>query len=73
MNTEGDQSLTALIGGIPLAAGLLFAWPVANKIDRRNFVNYYSRHHDPGTAIPERGKAHQGELQLIAGRKKGNV
>ena len=61
MNVKGIQFLTALIGGIPLAAGLLFAWPVANKIGRRNFVNYYSRHHDPGTAVPERGKAYQWE------------
>ena len=38
MNAEGVQSLMALIGGIPLAAGMLFAWPVANKIGKRNFV-----------------------------------
>ena len=73
MNAKSIQSLTALIGGIPLAAGMLFVWPVANKIGRRHFVNLYPRPPDPGTAVPERGKAHQGELQLIAGRKKGNV
>ncbi len=38
LNAEGVQSLIALIGGIPLAAGMLFAWPVANKIGKRNFV-----------------------------------
>lgn len=38
MNAEGVQSLMALIGGIPLAAGMLFAWPVANKIGKRNFI-----------------------------------
>ena len=38
MNAEGVQSLIALIGGVPLAAGMLFAWPVANKIGKRNFV-----------------------------------
>ena len=38
LNAEGVQSLMALIGGIPLAAGMLFAWPVANKIGKRNFV-----------------------------------
>ncbi|MBQ6562880.1 MAG: MFS transporter [Clostridiales bacterium] len=38
MNAEGVQSLIALVGGIPLAAGMLFAWPVANKLGKRNFV-----------------------------------
>ena len=38
LNAEGVQSLMALIGGIPLAAGMLFAWPVANRIGKRNFV-----------------------------------
>ncbi len=38
MTAEGVQSLIALIGGIPLAAGMLFAWPVANKMGKRNFV-----------------------------------
>ena len=37
-NAEGVQSLMALIGGIPLAAGMLFAWPVANRMGKRNFV-----------------------------------
>ena len=38
LNAEGVQSLMALIGGVPLAAGMLFAWPVANRIGKRNFV-----------------------------------
>lgn len=38
MGAEGVQSLLALISGIPLAAGMVFAWPVANKIGKRNFV-----------------------------------
>ncbi len=38
LNAEGVQSLMALIGGIPLAAGMLFAWPAANRIGKRNFV-----------------------------------
>ena len=38
LNAEGVQSLMALISGVPLAAGMLFAWPVANRIGKRNFV-----------------------------------
>lgn len=38
MGAEGVQSLLALISGIPLAAGMVFAWPVANKIGKRNFI-----------------------------------
>lgn len=38
MGAEGVQSVLALISGIPLAAGMVFAWPVANKIGKRNFV-----------------------------------
>ncbi len=38
MGAEGVQSILALISGIPLAAGMAFAWPVANKIGKRNFV-----------------------------------
>lgn len=38
MGAEGVQSVLALLSGIPLAAGMLFAWPVANKIGKRNFV-----------------------------------
>lgn len=32
------QSVLALLSGVPFAAGMLFAWPVANKIGKRNFV-----------------------------------
>ncbi len=38
LNAEGAQSVMALIGGLPLAAGMLFAWPVANRIGKRSFV-----------------------------------
>lgn len=32
------QAVLALLSGVPLAAGMLFAWPIANKIGKRNFV-----------------------------------
>lgn len=32
------QSVLALLSGVPLAAGMVFAWPVANRIGKRNFV-----------------------------------
>ena len=35
---ETVQSVLALLGGVPLAVGMLFAWPVANRIGKRNFV-----------------------------------
>ena len=35
---DNMQALVALIGGVPLAAGMLFAWPVANKMGKRNFM-----------------------------------
>ena len=38
MNAEMVQSILALISGIPLAAGMLFAWPLANKFGKRNMV-----------------------------------
>lgn len=38
MGPESVQSVLALLSGIPLAAGMLFAWPVANKIGKRNFI-----------------------------------
>lgn len=38
MGPESVQSILALLSGIPLAAGMLFAWPVANKIGKRNFI-----------------------------------
>lgn len=38
LGPEGVQSLLALLSGFPLAAGMLFAWPVANKMGKRNFI-----------------------------------
>lgn len=38
MGPEGAQSVLALLSGIPLAAGMLFAWPIANRMGKRNFV-----------------------------------
>ena len=38
MNAEMVQSVLALISGIPLAAGMLFIWPLANKFGKRNMV-----------------------------------
>ncbi|MBP5168794.1 MAG: MFS transporter [Oscillospiraceae bacterium] len=38
LGAESVQSVLALLSGIPLAAGMLFAWPVANKIGKRNFI-----------------------------------
>ena len=38
MSPESVQSVLALLSGIPLAVGMLFAWPVANKIGKRNFI-----------------------------------
>ena len=38
MGPESVQSILALLSGIPLAVGMLFAWPVANKIGKRNFI-----------------------------------
>ena len=35
---DNVQALVALVGGVPLAAGMLFAWPVANKMGKRNFM-----------------------------------
>ena len=35
---DNVQALVALVGGVPLAAGMLFAWPVANKLGKRNFM-----------------------------------
>ena len=32
------QSVLALISGVPLAAGMLFAWPIANRIGKKNFI-----------------------------------
>lgn len=38
MTAEMVQSVLALISGIPLAAGMLFIWPLANKFGKRNMV-----------------------------------
>lgn len=38
LNGEVIQSVLALISGIPLAAGMLFIWPLANKFGKRNMV-----------------------------------
>lgn len=38
LNGEMVQSVLALISGIPLAAGMLFIWPLANKFGKRNMV-----------------------------------
>lgn len=38
LNGEMVQSILALISGIPLAAGMLFIWPLANKFGKRNMV-----------------------------------
>lgn len=38
MNAEMVQSVLALISGIPLAAGMLFIWPLANKFGKKNMV-----------------------------------
>ena len=35
---DNVQALVALVGGVPLAAGMLFAWPVANKMGKRNIM-----------------------------------
>jgi GPH family glycoside/pentoside/hexuronide:cation symporter len=35
---DNVQAVVALVGGVPLAAGMLFAWPVANKMGKRNFM-----------------------------------
>ena len=38
LDPNNIQAVLALLSGVPLAAGMLFAWPVANKIGKRNFV-----------------------------------
>ena len=38
MNAEMVQSVLALISGIPLAAGMLFIWPLANRFGKKNVV-----------------------------------
>ena len=38
LNGEMAQSIMALISGIPLAVGMLFIWPLANRFGKRNVV-----------------------------------
>lgn len=38
MNASLVQSVLALVSGIPLALGMLIAWPIANKIGKRTFI-----------------------------------
>ena len=38
MTAETVQSVLALISGIPLAVGMLFIWPLANKFGKRTMV-----------------------------------
>lgn len=38
MSADMVQSVLALISGVPLAAGMLFIWPLANRFGKRNMV-----------------------------------
>lgn len=38
MTAEQVQSVLALISGIPLAAGMLFIWPLADKFGKKNMI-----------------------------------
>lgn len=38
MGPETVQSILALISGVPLAAGMLFIWPLANKFGKKNMI-----------------------------------
>lgn len=38
LSADMAQSVLALISGIPLAAGMLFIWPLANKFGKKNMV-----------------------------------
>lgn len=38
LNGEMVQSVLALLSGIPLVAGMLFIWPLANKFGKKNMV-----------------------------------
>ena len=37
---DNVQAVVALVGSVPLAAGMLFAWPVAHKMGKRNLKTY---------------------------------
>ena len=38
LSADMVQSMLALISGIPLAAGMLFIWPLANKFGKKNMI-----------------------------------
>ena len=38
LTSDLAQSVLALISGIPLAAGMLFIWPLANKFGKKNMI-----------------------------------
>lgn len=38
LSADMAQSVLALISGIPLAAGMLFIWPLANKFGKKNMI-----------------------------------
>ena len=38
LSADMVQSVLALISGVPLAAGMLFIWPLANKFGKKNMV-----------------------------------
>lgn len=38
LSADMIQSVLALISGIPLAAGMLFIWPLANKFGKKNMI-----------------------------------
>jgi GPH family glycoside/pentoside/hexuronide:cation symporter len=38
LSADMAQSVLALISGVPLAAGMLFIWPLANKFGKKNMI-----------------------------------
>lgn len=38
LGPDSVQSILALVSGIPLALGMFIAWPIANKMGKRNFI-----------------------------------
>ena len=38
LSADMAQSVLALISGIPLAAGMLFIWPLANRFGKKNMI-----------------------------------
>ena len=53
LSADMAQSVLALISGIPLAAGMLFIWPLANRFGKKNMIlaGFYCRKYcvSPGT------------------------